>query len=158
MNKLRRFRQFSLECFKDKISYLKQISKWIYVIEKKREFFFYPKKINRNRIIPRKIVKEFFSCAFVETAFENEVRFSVFKASILMNKDLRHNVYRFHSLIMVSRSQFRSVSDAFGEFAWRWRCFVLFCVRFEPVVESRTATNADCRLPDKRSKLCCRML
>ena len=36
-----------------------------------------------------------------------------------MNKDLRHNVYRFHSLIMVSRSQFRSVSDAFGEFAWR---------------------------------------
>jgi len=34
-----------------------------------------------------------------------------------MNKHLRNNVYQFHSLIMVFRSQFRSVSDAFGEFA-----------------------------------------
>ena len=45
-------------------------------------FFIYRDKIHRNRIIPRKIIKEFFPCAFVETAFENEVRFSVFKASI----------------------------------------------------------------------------
>ena len=45
-------------------------------------FFIYRDKIHRNRIIPRKIIKEFFPRAFVETAFENEVRFSVFKASI----------------------------------------------------------------------------
>ena len=79
-------------------------------LKRKESFFFYPNKIHRNLIIPRKIIKEFFPCAFVETAFESEVRFSVFK-------DLRHNVYRFHSLIMVFRSQFRSVSDAFGKFA-----------------------------------------
>lgn len=50
--------------------------------KEKNAFFFYRNKIHRNRIIPRKIINEFFSCAFVETAFENEVRFSVFKASM----------------------------------------------------------------------------
>ena len=50
---------------------------------KEKKVFFYPNKIHRNLIIPRKIIKEFFPCAFVETAFESEVRFSVFKASIL---------------------------------------------------------------------------
>lgn len=42
-------------------------------LKRKECFFSYRNKIHRNRIIPRKIIKEFFSCVFVETAFENEV-------------------------------------------------------------------------------------